>query len=150
MLVMGVHNKMPKGRVYVTGSNNHYQLGHRGKDSLSLKVVLGLTKRTVTAIYSSGNQNQVIDSNGRLICFGEGWNNANPRESKVFRTGDFQDVALAESVTYALVKETNGNFTLKKVGKDEPVAVEFEGEIIQIGKMKTVGNHVGVQVVIKS
>ena len=148
-IIHAVHEKTPEGRAYVAGSNSHFQLGHGGTSSRTLRVVRSLCTRNIMAVFAEGNQSCAIDKEGRLASFGEGWTDADAigtKEPIIHRDCNFQDVALGDS-QFAMVKKEDGHYGLVKVGS--PISHFDSRDITDFKSVKSGGNYVGVKVVLQ-
>lgn len=153
-IVHAINAHKPEGRAYVAGSNSHFQLGHGGYPSGELRYVRKLGERNITAVFAAGNQSCVIDKEGRLVGFGEGWNDADAdkKEPVVNRDYDFQDVSLgrddagagSKSTGFAIVKKPNGSYGLAQVGRE--IAYIGDLDLRTYKSLTTRGDHVGVSV----
>ena len=110
-------------------------------------MVRALAARNVTAIFAGGNQSYATDMEGRLCCFGDGYGSDSSKEPVILREFNFQDLALADGVPFAMVKESDGNFALVKLGSVTS-RVEVDCQIVKFHSMKTGGDHVGIKVFI--
>lgn len=149
-VVHAINDNKPEGRAYVAGSNSNFQLGHGGVSCGVLKVVRPLCARNVTAIFSAENKWFALDKAGRLVSFGgEKKEQTINRDGTVNRDGNFQDVAVAETVQYAMVEEDDGHFGLVKIEGTVSSPIQVDGQITCFKSMKTGGDHVGIKVFMK-